>query len=163
MGVSYADVIRRMKEVSTLKNDSRVAKSLGVTPQALSNYKKKGSMPSNLIFRFADIYNLSVDWLISGEGNPFRSGSAAPTSSSNAAEDVAAYGEEFAGNMTKITGAGLLNADEVIYIGKLLKIMRSTNAGAISAVKCNLDAFLKSLDAEAASLEPSVEDTQPLT
>ena len=74
MGVSYSDIIERMRWAGKLKNDSAVARVLGVTPQALSNYKKRGEMPTDLVLRFANIYGLSVDWLISGEGEMYRPG-----------------------------------------------------------------------------------------
>ena len=66
MGVSYCEVIERMKLHGKLKNDSSVARVLGVTPQALCNYKQKGEMPSKLVMRFAQTYKISVDWLVSG-------------------------------------------------------------------------------------------------
>src|SRR4030065_344933 len=74
MGVSYSDIIERMRWAGKLKNDSAVARVLGVTPQALSNYKKRGEMPTDLVLRFANIYGLSVDWLISGEGEMYKPG-----------------------------------------------------------------------------------------
>ncbi len=66
--INYSDIIERMKQAGKLKNDSAVARVLGVTPQALSNYKKRGRMPTNLIIRFASLYELSVDWLLTGKG-----------------------------------------------------------------------------------------------
>jgi len=69
MGVNYSDIIERMRWAGKLKNDSAVARVLGVTPQALSNYKKRGEMPTDLVLKFSNIYGLSVDWLISGEGD----------------------------------------------------------------------------------------------
>ena len=50
MGVKYSDTIERMRWAGKLKNDSAVARVLGVTPQALSNYKKRGRAP----YRFGD-------------------------------------------------------------------------------------------------------------
>ncbi len=41
MRVEYSDVLERMKKSANLKNDSRLARLLDVTPQALSNYKKE--------------------------------------------------------------------------------------------------------------------------
>ena len=72
MGVNYLEIIDRMRWAGKLKNDSAVARALGVTPQALSNYKKRGEMPTDLVLKFAGIYSLSVDWLISGEGEMYK-------------------------------------------------------------------------------------------
>ncbi len=74
MGVKYSDTIERMRWAGKLKNDSAVARRLGVTPQALSNYKKRGELPTDLVLRFSDIFSLSIDWLIRGEGGVYRLG-----------------------------------------------------------------------------------------
>jgi len=84
MGVSYLEVIDRMKWAGRLKNDSAVARALDITPQALSNYKKRGEMPSNLIIEFSERFGISIDWLVIGTGEVYRRGAAA-------AEEGAAY------------------------------------------------------------------------
>lgn len=66
MKIRYKEIIERMKKAGSFKNDSVVARFLGVTPQALSNYKKREAMPYNLIFRFADKTGISLDWLVYG-------------------------------------------------------------------------------------------------
>ena len=74
MGVHYLDIIEKMRWAGKLKNDSAVARVLEVTPQALSNYKKRGEMPTDLVLRFAKLFGLSLDWLIYGEGAMYRPG-----------------------------------------------------------------------------------------
>src|SRR3989304_7419895 len=64
--LGYSGIIERMKEAGKLKNESATARVLSVTPQALSNYKKRDRMPSHLVIKFASIYGLSVDWLLTG-------------------------------------------------------------------------------------------------
>jgi len=142
MGVSYSDIIERMRWAGKLKNDSAVARVLGVTPQALSNYKKRGEMPTDLVLRFANIYGLSVDWLISGEGEMYRPGKGGEFERKGymmAAEETSAYGKEF----TRPTDFSSLSPDEIIYVGKLLKILRSQNKSTAAAIKYSVDAFLK--------------------
>ena len=142
MGVSYSDIIERMRWAGKLKNDSAVARVLGVTPQALSNYKKRGEMPTDLVLRFANIYGLSVDWLISGEGEMYRPGKGGEFERKGymtAAEETASYGKEF----TRPTDFSSLSPDEIIYVGKLLKILRSQNKSTAAAIKYSVDAFLK--------------------
>jgi len=118
MGVSYCEVIERMKFHGKLKNDSSVARVLGVTPQALCNYKKKGEMPSKLVIKFAHTYDISVDWLISGH---------LPC---NAGKNFEAFIVE---NLT---------TQEIEYIGKLLKILRAgSNCPITDAVKQAVDAL----------------------
>ena len=77
MGVQYNETIDRMRWAGKLKNDSAIARALGVTPQAFSSYKKRGSIPSDLILKFASMIGLSVDWLITGDGEMYKQGGAA--------------------------------------------------------------------------------------
>ncbi|GMR04914.1 MAG: hypothetical protein BMS9Abin23_0834 [Thermodesulfobacteriota bacterium] len=143
MGVSYPDIIERMRWAGKLKNDSAVARVLGVTPQALSNYKKRGEMPTDLVLRFADIYGLSVDWLITGKGDMYRLGYRPDEAEGGyliAAEKAASYGKE---GFQRGFDVGTLSPDEIIYVGKLLKILRSSNKNTATAMKYTVDAFLK--------------------
>ncbi|VAW37628.1 hypothetical protein MNBD_DELTA02-435 [hydrothermal vent metagenome] len=145
MQVNYADIIERMKESGKLKNDSAVARVLGVTPQALSNYKKRGRMPTNLIIRFASIYAISVDWLLTGKGGMH--GSTADGSRfAMAGEDSASYLNQAENELEAALGGNPLGPDEIIYIGKLLKVLRSNNESTVTALKCSVDAFLKSVE-----------------
>lgn len=149
MGVNYADIIERMRWAGKLKNDSAVARALGVTPQALSNYKKRGEMPTDLVLKFSNIYGLSVDWLITGEGDVYRPGSQGLDLGGKtymiAAEESATYGRQRGGN-----GKGLelaaLSPDEIIYVGKLLKILRGSNKSNAAAIRYTVDAFLKTAE-----------------
>lgn len=152
MGVKYSDVIERMKSSANLKNDSRVARALGVTPQAISNYKKRGSLPSDLVLKFAVIYNVSVDWLITGEGVAHK---AAPKGDS-AKEELASYGVEYGRALSGLTDFAALSPEELIYVGKLLKILRDADKSTVSVLKWSVDAFLKA--AESAKEEPKKEE-----
>ena len=104
MGVNFEPVIDRMLHAGRgrYKNMSAVARSLDVTPQALSNYKKHGKIkiPTDLVVKFAEMNNLSVDWLIFGKGE----GPASPQE-----------------NIPQIKD---LNPDELVYVGKALKVLR---------------------------------------
>lgn len=156
MGVSYSEIIERMRWAGKLKNDSAVARVLGVTPQALSNYKKRGEMPTDLVLRFANIYRLSVDWLISGEGEMYRPGKGGESGRGymTAAEETMMYGKEF----TRAPDLSALSPDEIIYVGKLLKILRSPNKSTAAAIKYSVDAFLK---ASELPVEPEPEKEGP--
>lgn len=142
MGVNYSDIIERMRWASKLKNDSAVARRLGVTPQALSNYKKRGAMPTDLVLRFSNIYGLSMDWLLTGEGEMYKTGAHSEAENRgvlNAAEDAASYGKA----VKRHADFAALSPDEIIYVGKLLKILRSQNKTAAASIRHTLDAFLK--------------------
>lgn len=64
MGVKFTDSVERMKKAINISNDSELARALEITPQALSNFKKRGEIPSDLVIQFAVKYKLSVDSLI---------------------------------------------------------------------------------------------------
>ncbi len=164
MGVNYSEVIEKMRWAGKLKNDSAVARKLSVTPQALSNYKKRGEMPSNLVLKFSKMYGLSMDWLITGEGTVQKPGSTAPRvlpagmegdltpypatgATRVAAEETAPYAKWGSAPGREIghrLSFAVLGPDETIYVGKLLKILRGKNASNASAIRYTIDAFLKS-------------------
>ncbi len=143
MGVNYLDTIERMRWAGKLKNDSAVARVLGVTPQALSNYKKRGEMPTDLVLRFADIHGLSVDWLISGKGDMYRFG-AEQEGYLMAAEEALSYGRDLSHKGCSFFG--VLEPDEIILVGKLLKVLRSSDESISSALKCTIEAFCQKVD-----------------
>lgn len=148
MGVNYSDIIERMRWAGKLKNDSAVARTLGVTPQALSNYKKRGVMPTDLVLKFSNIYGLSVDWLLTGEGEMRKHPSGEMERRDYlAAEETAVYGREKEGFPRRGPDFASLSPDELIYVGKLLKILRSPNNGNAASIKCTIDAFLKAAEA----------------
>ncbi len=45
--------------------------------------------------------------------------------------------------MQKTLGSSPLNPDEIIYMGKLLKVLRRATPSTVTAIKCSIDAFLK--------------------
>jgi len=63
MGVLFTGTVDRMKSAAGLRSDTDLAKAL-----AISNFKNKGEIPSDLVIQFAVKYKVSVDWLLSGEG-----------------------------------------------------------------------------------------------
>jgi hypothetical protein len=70
----YKVTLERMLEESGLKNESSIAKSLGISPQAFSNFKKNGEIPAERVIQFALKYKLSIDYLLTGEGQHKREG-----------------------------------------------------------------------------------------
>lgn len=129
MGVGYAEVIDRMKWAGRLKNDSAVARALDITPQALSNYKKRGEMPSNLILEFSERFGISIDWLVTGAGDVYMR--------AQAAEEGAPY---------EGAATGSVDPEEIIYMGKLLKIIRAEDKSHSAAIKNAIDSMLFAMD-----------------
>lgn len=128
MGVKYAEVIERMKWAARLKNDSAVARALEVTPQALSNYKKRGEMPSGLVLDFSERFGVGLDWLISGAGEVFKPGKAPA-----AGESPAPYPNDKPSP----------EAEETAYVNKLLKVLRSPDESHSRSMKSAIDSLFK--------------------
>jgi transcriptional regulator with XRE-family HTH domain len=154
MGLDYSVIFERMLKAGNLRNSSQMAKMLGMTPQAMSSYKRRGELSAGLIFKFATLCNVSVDWLLTGEGEVFR-----PLEGVQPTQEVCSIAlvERVAGEAggpgkkTKGKGAGpdpmdtaVLNPDELIYLGKLLKILRCREKTTVPALKANIDAFFLS-------------------
>jgi hypothetical protein len=144
MNKNFSDIIERMKRAGGLKNDTAVASKLGVTPQAISNYRKKGKMPPSLVIRFAELYGLSVDWLLTGRGRMKRT-------ESTPEGDLPAPGRPGVSTDQRTSGEDALWApsfsplspDEIIYIGKLLKVLRGAGKSDAENLKFVMDAFSK--------------------
>ena len=143
--LNYTEIIERMRWAGKLKNNSATARVLGITPQALSNCKKRGEMPANLVIKFALIYGLSVDWLLTGNGEacgdkdgkdefPFAEKSTSP---------YLTYDREFQRFFAKTYP---FNPDEIIYLGKLLKILRTPDQSITFGIKCCIYMFLKVIE-----------------
>lgn len=90
MGVEFTGTVERMKSAAGLRSDTDLAKALDITPQAISNFKNKGEVPSDLVIQFAVKYKVSVDWLLTGEGEIKRGEKAERPLT--AAEPAAIYG-----------------------------------------------------------------------
>ena len=157
MELDYSIIFERMLRAGNLKNSSEMARMLGLTPQAMSSYKRKGELSAGLIFKFAGICGVSIDWLLSGKGEVFKSDrearpaqevcSIALVERVTGGESVGKGGEGTAkkGPAPDPVDTALLNPDELIYTGKLLKILRGSEKAAPPALKANIDAFFLSV------------------
>ncbi len=160
MGLDYSVIFERMLKAGNLKNSSEMARMLGLTPQAMSSYKRKGELSAGLIFKFAGICGVSIDWLLSGKGEIFRSDREARpvqevcsialverVTGGRRGEpvDERGKGARREGPRPDPVDTALLNPDELIYTGKLLKILRGSEKAAPPALKANIDAFFLSI------------------
>lgn len=76
--VNAHDVISRMREVASAKNDAELAAVLGLGVNAPSNWRQRNSPPYAFCANMAQAYGVSLDWLVFGRG-PKRVGRAAET------------------------------------------------------------------------------------
>ncbi len=116
----FNEVIDRMQEAGRLRNMSALARDLNITPQALSNYKKRGEMPTHLVVRFALAHGLSIDWLLFGRG-------VGP-----AAESTSAVNPSFPH----------LSPEERVCVNKALRIIRGSEPLSLS-FRRTLDMFVE--------------------
>lgn len=136
MSVKYSEIFDRILQAGNFKNGAELARSLNITPQAISNYKKRGEMPADLVLKFARTFGVSIDWLLTGEGSMQNSG----ITRLNGKEPIRAITAE------SISMDLNANPDELIYIGKLLKVLRGPEKYAASSIKLSIDAFLNAID-----------------
>lgn len=135
MELNYTQLLKRMLETGNLKSSSELAKKLGVTPQALSNCKRRGEMPAEWIFKFAAIYNTSIDRLLTGKDD------VKEKKSENICAIAMIETEEIKNE--NIPGLAILGPEEIIYVGKLLRVLRNPDKFSAPAVKTSIDAFYR--------------------
>lgn len=61
-------IINRIKEISGLRTDADVAKTLGLKPNTLSERKARDSVPFEEIFRYCVQKEIYLDWILTGVG-----------------------------------------------------------------------------------------------
>lgn len=66
--ISIEKILLRVTEISGARSDSAIAKELSVSPQAIGNARKRGTIPYEKLFLFAQQHNVSLDYLFLGKG-----------------------------------------------------------------------------------------------
>lgn len=64
--IDFQEVVRRMKQCSLIRSDAELARFLGISPQALNNFKKRKDFPPSLLLRFREKTGASLDWIAYG-------------------------------------------------------------------------------------------------
>jgi len=141
MKSDFSEIMERMLKTGKLRNYSEIARRLGISPQAISNYKRRGEISPGIILKFAKTFGISVDWLLTGEGDVYQK-------EYLYSKTTGGMGAYFAGTeKSEIHNAGegpaFLELEEVVYIGKLLKILRWPQRDAVQAIKLTIDAFYR--------------------
>ncbi|MGJ8514663.1 hypothetical protein R84981_001140 [Carnimonas sp. R-84981] len=68
-------IMQRMRGVVGVDSDYQLAKFLGISTSALSNWRKRGSIPIDQCMSLCVTYGVSLDWLIFGKDETALSGS----------------------------------------------------------------------------------------
>lgn len=63
----FVSVLARLKSLTGSDTDVQLAKALGVSPQTLSSWKMRDSIPYSLCVDVARQHGCSLDWLLLGE------------------------------------------------------------------------------------------------
>ncbi|MCI0911250.1 helix-turn-helix domain-containing protein [Pseudomonas putida] len=63
----FASVLTRLKQITQSESDAQLARALGVSPQTLSSWKVRDSIPYSLCVDIARQHACSLDWLLMGE------------------------------------------------------------------------------------------------
>lgn len=63
-----------LKEHMNAKSDADIARGLGISPQALFTFKKQSKFPAELLIKYCLMHHLSIDRLLTGEGEMRREG-----------------------------------------------------------------------------------------
>jgi hypothetical protein len=72
MSKNISDIIERIAKREHVKNEGEVAVLLKLTHGALSNHKKRGTVPLDALLTYCETKNILFDWLLTGEGEPER-------------------------------------------------------------------------------------------
>lgn len=64
----FVSVLQRMKQLTGTHTDVQLARALGVSPQTLSSWKGRASVPYSLCVDLARQNACSLDWLLLGKG-----------------------------------------------------------------------------------------------
>ncbi|HDS0920405.1 TPA: helix-turn-helix domain-containing protein [Pseudomonas putida] len=63
-----AAVLTRLKLLTGAQTDAELSRALSVSPQTLSSWKVRDSVPYSLCIEIARQHGCSLDWLLLGEG-----------------------------------------------------------------------------------------------
>ncbi|WP_298067793.1 S24 family peptidase [uncultured Mailhella sp.] len=108
MNTSTPDTLDRLLQSAGLRRDSQLAELLGVSPQAVSQARRKGRIPDGWVLKVASRFGLSTDWIFFGKEPDAASGSASHTDN----EQRLARGLSFFGEVP----AGRRNAIDLVMI-----------------------------------------------
>ena len=67
-----SEFLDRLLQGAGVRRDAQLAELLGVTPQAVSQARRKGRIPDGWIVKIAGRFGLSTDWVFFGRGAPHR-------------------------------------------------------------------------------------------
>lgn len=85
---SAVDILNRISIATGLNKDSELARELRTSNSTISSWKARNSVPFTKCEEIAQKHNLSLDWLMWGQGEMYRDGSATPMPTLNSKEQA---------------------------------------------------------------------------
>lgn len=73
--VSVDEVLERLKLVLGEASDSGLARAIGGTPQTISSWRQRNSIPYSKCVEISQSAGVSLDWLLTGTGNMYKDAS----------------------------------------------------------------------------------------
>ena len=70
--LSFNDVMLRLKTATKANSYNSLAEMMGLSSSAFANFKKRDSIPYDRVFSLASSLNVSADWILTGEGDIYR-------------------------------------------------------------------------------------------
>ncbi|OOS01062.1 hypothetical protein B0186_04815 [Canicola haemoglobinophilus] len=64
---SSTEVFKRLRQLEGVSTNKELANRLGVNEKTLSGWQTKNTIPLDTLLEFANRYEASVDWLLTGE------------------------------------------------------------------------------------------------
>lgn len=80
--IDFNTFFTRVKETTPIASQHDLAKALGVNRSAITQAKRRNSIPQKWVLALSRSFNLSADWLEFGKGKPHTQDNSAETSSS---------------------------------------------------------------------------------
>ncbi|MBK8638049.1 MAG: helix-turn-helix domain containing protein [Chromatiaceae bacterium] len=72
------DVLDRLRQILGVKNDTDLAEALGKAKNTISTWRARNTKPFEICEQIADQRGISLDWLLTGEGEMYRPSPGAP-------------------------------------------------------------------------------------
>ena len=72
-------ILDRIQQALGLASDGEIARSLGIQRSTVGGWRARDTRPYSLCVELATKHGLSLDWLLSGQGDPLRDARTEPT------------------------------------------------------------------------------------
>jgi len=149
MELHYEEIIGRLRNFLGLNDDAKVARALNMTPKALGSHRTRGSVPLKQLVPFCKEHEVSLDWLLTGEG-PMHRGELAALRKSADSADPGVVTEFPPGGKRGIPGEPAEDDRTGRISGMLTKTAEILESQTIyrTALASNINTFHQALDTE---------------